>query len=176
MSGGHGGHHGVLRGMITPLLWRRHGLRRGDGSRDRVSVMTFEPSYESVHSRVNLMPVAVAIRSEREILYNRFTPRLIGETELSWRLLRCTEKVRNSFLVLFSFVSEKFFKCFLVPSTGRSVDLVRDEVAGQGCHGLDEPCQDLVQVFVLLLGNRYIHRQELHTHHFMFGLYHNTCL
>ena len=154
MSGGHGGGHGVLRGVVPPvvcLLRRRHGLRRGDGARYRVSVVTFEPSDEGVNGRVNLIPIAVAIGSDGEIFHDLFTPRLIGEAELSRRLFRGAEKVGNSLLVFLAFVGEEFLECFLVSSVGRPVDLVGDEFAGQGCHGLDEPRQNLVQVFIFLL-------------------------
>ena len=88
MSGGHGGGHGVLVPPVVCMLRRRHGLRRGNGARYWVSVVTFEPSDEGVNGRVNLIPIAVAIGSDGEILHDLFTPRLIGEAELSRRLFQ----------------------------------------------------------------------------------------
>ena len=67
MSGGHGGSNGVLRGMVPPmmgLLGWGHGLGRGDWAGDWVPVVTFEPSDESTNGRVDLVSIAVPIRSK----------------------------------------------------------------------------------------------------------------
>lgn len=117
--------------------------------------MTFEPHDEVIYSGVDLPSIPVAIRSQREVLYNGLVAWLIGKGKLARRFLASTEEIRYAFWVLFPFLQEKVFECLLISTIGCSVHLVCDEVSGQSRHGLDEASQNLIKIFILLSRRTY---------------------
>ena len=89
-------------------LWRTHALGgRGDGPRDRVSVVTLEPRHKSIHARVHLTPIAVAIWGQGEVFYDRFVSWLVCKGEFPRSFLASTEEVWYSLGVLSLLLTEQ---------------------------------------------------------------------
>ena len=116
--------------------------------------MALEPLQEPVHATVDPIPVPESVRCHSQVLNPGFGTRLVAETELARVLFRGAEEVRNTFGVLGFLLHQQLLELVNITTIGRLVALVCDKVFSKGCHWLDKPGQDLIQVFVRLWGGR----------------------